>query len=474
MHEINVNKRSRTIKLFVLYFVVACVLLFSTYILVLAARGYDIDRSSGRVIQNGILLIESSPSGASVYLNDRLEEDRAPGGYPVPQGRYSIRMEKDGYRPWENIKSVVGSGITWLRQPLLIPEVIDTDTVQQLDELSFIAQSPDFSVLLAATEDKPTQLQRFDIDSSSVQTRSIALPNRLFDANDKGDIIGSLDFEQWSSDGRYVLLSYSSQKSKNQHFVVDIENPAESWRTSGAYSQILFTADNRLFGLQENTLYEIFEDKSREELLDAVEGMSNDGSQMWLLRELSGNRFVASFIAPQQALIEVDEQTNSFLVTEFEGRPRITTLSNTKAKIYGELNLFNTNENIPQKVLNLKPETTTLGSYSSGGRFIMLHTTDSAQVFDLDTQKTYQFADLNSKDINMHWVSAYQLAYKGPSDQVYLIDFDGTNSQQITSFTSEYGAFLNTAREKLFTIDTRSVGSGLYLRESSLLSEKDR
>jgi hypothetical protein len=55
------GKRAHTIRLFIGYFLMAIVLAISTLLVVLITNGYDVDRKTGGVIQNGLIVVGSNP-----------------------------------------------------------------------------------------------------------------------------------------------------------------------------------------------------------------------------------------------------------------------------------------------------------------------------------------------------------------------------------------------------------------------------
>jgi len=63
------KKHAHKIRIFVGYGLFAVLIALATLLLVYVADGYYIDRSTGEVIQNGLVYVSSRPGGAEVYLN---------------------------------------------------------------------------------------------------------------------------------------------------------------------------------------------------------------------------------------------------------------------------------------------------------------------------------------------------------------------------------------------------------------------
>src|SRR3989344_6640991 len=91
------KKRAHTIRLFVGYFLVGTAIALASLILLFQSFGYDVDRKTGKVIQNGLIFISSHPEASDVYLNGDLK-DRTDVRLAVPAGQYSVELKRSGYR----------------------------------------------------------------------------------------------------------------------------------------------------------------------------------------------------------------------------------------------------------------------------------------------------------------------------------------------------------------------------------------
>jgi Tol biopolymer transport system component len=64
------------------------------------ARGYQIDFTKKTVSGTGILVATSDPDGAEVLINGKLKT-ATNNTINLEPGKYTIRLEKDGFSPWE-------------------------------------------------------------------------------------------------------------------------------------------------------------------------------------------------------------------------------------------------------------------------------------------------------------------------------------------------------------------------------------
>ena len=70
------------------------------FIAIVLARGYQFDFSQKSLLPTGILVATSDPDGAEVLINGKLKT-ATNNTINLAPGKYQIRIQKDGYSPWE-------------------------------------------------------------------------------------------------------------------------------------------------------------------------------------------------------------------------------------------------------------------------------------------------------------------------------------------------------------------------------------
>ncbi len=68
-------------------------------------RGYRLDWRRGLLEPSGLLVVNSNPKGASVFINDKLVT-ATDDTLNLPPNRYRLKIVKDGYLPWEKTVNV--------------------------------------------------------------------------------------------------------------------------------------------------------------------------------------------------------------------------------------------------------------------------------------------------------------------------------------------------------------------------------
>src|ERR1043166_9116325 len=116
------------------YLLIAIMLVLATTILLYNARGYWLDKE-GHVIQNGFVFVASHPSGATIYVDGKKYKNGTDTRLNLPSGQYTIRLQRDGYRMWQQIVTVGGGGVERFDYPFLFPTNLKTTVVKRYTAL---------------------------------------------------------------------------------------------------------------------------------------------------------------------------------------------------------------------------------------------------------------------------------------------------------------------------------------------------
>ena len=80
---------------------VALLVIIAGLIAIFWARGFKPNLQTGEIKRTGLIVASSTPTGASVYLNDRLTSATNTNIAFLDPGIYKVRIQKDGYSTWE-------------------------------------------------------------------------------------------------------------------------------------------------------------------------------------------------------------------------------------------------------------------------------------------------------------------------------------------------------------------------------------
>lgn len=104
---------------------------------VLYTAGYRYSFEHRKILQTGLLSVESAPRGARLLLDDKLLREQTPAVIDdLLPGFHRIRLEKDGYLPWEKSLEVRSRQTTFAKNLVLFAQVTPVLTTFLPENLS--------------------------------------------------------------------------------------------------------------------------------------------------------------------------------------------------------------------------------------------------------------------------------------------------------------------------------------------------
>lgn len=209
-----------SITLVILFLITSFSVLFFSF-------GYRFSFDRGIFIHTGSITIKSNPKDVSI----RIDGENVPSGlinivnqsYHITglrPGEHFLRIEADGYRPWEK-KVTIQSGISteFWNILLLREEYPATETASGRFEKFFPSPEQRFLALVGDT-DSGTTVDVLEKGSGEV-TRVASMSGYRFDA-------GSPENIEWTEDGSNFLLPLRTGEDKSEVFIVDRETGAST------------------------------------------------------------------------------------------------------------------------------------------------------------------------------------------------------------------------------------------------------
>ncbi len=92
-------------------FVTIALILIVSFAIIAYGRGYRLDVNKTQLRATGLLSVTSDPIGAQVYVDGKLKT-ATNTSLALSPGRYSIRITKEGYLPWEKPVGVLGEVVS--------------------------------------------------------------------------------------------------------------------------------------------------------------------------------------------------------------------------------------------------------------------------------------------------------------------------------------------------------------------------
>ena len=466
------------------YALLTVLVVVGTIILVLAGQGYDFNRSTGEVIQNGLMLVNTRPENAVVTINGEAEPDQTPGRFPLPAGDYEVGLNLDGYRPWSKKVSVSANSVEWVYYPLLIPTELEPERVTVWRNLSFISQSFNPRRVLVRQANKEPVFSLLQIDGAAVSDeQTLELPADV--ANPSGGTVGTFAAVEWSGNSRYVLLTHQLGESI-QFIRLDTEQPDESLNLSELFDLNLTEA--RFIDSNPNQLYAVANRDLRR--LDVNQRtISTPLAREVAAYELMRDQFLTYLASAggqlQLELIDGNQQAR-LLESDLDGaasRYRISVgefdrqfhvgLLDTRTdevKIWRDPQANQTDQ-LPYVRFNA-PGASEL-SFSRNGQFVLAQGGGSFATYDLDRDREYHFETPFSKtsDRLAEWLDGYRLLGFNKSGLMHAFEFDGANVQPLVAADPAFSLFFAADFNGFYSLSPPTQAANKFLMYTSLVAE---
>lgn len=460
------------------YALMSVVIALGTMLVLYLAYGYDIDRKTGTLIQNGIVFVDSKPQGGRVFINGVQQNSRTDTRLVLPAGVYTIRIERDNYRHWERTFSLEGGEIERLVYPFLIPNQFDTTDIAQYDITPALAtQSPDRRWLIVQRPGQTYQFDVFDLQNPGRDPASLTVPPGILSVPGAE---ATLAFVEWSTDNRHVLF----RRDYNETFeflMLDRENPSESINV------------NTLLGIKPVEISLKNKRPDQFYFLDAVPGTlrvadsRNRTISAPILREVIDYNTYGDDLVLFVTVEDTDEGKADFRILENNDVYTLKTVNQSDHYVL-ELSRFDgryyyvtgtRGDNItyvyqnPLDVLKSDPaahptvfaamrlDRPEFVSFSANTQFIGLQSGRHFLVIDLEDRNQYRTELQLSIPTSQkaEWMDGHRFIYT-VNQQSYIMDFDGSNQQTLVTSRLMPGPFFDRDYDNVFTFEESKADGG--------------
>lgn len=181
----------------------ALVILFGTAVAIQYAQGKYRFTKDGLSKETGLLSANSFPTGAQVYINDRLVSATDDTLYLKP-GEYSIKIQKEGYHTWQKDLKIEGSLVTQTNAQLF--PVVPSLTPLTFSGAQNMSPSPDGQKLIFYTNEANT------LEKNGLYILDMSNPLLIFqrEAIQIAKDVPALELDSaryiWSPDSSEILL----------------------------------------------------------------------------------------------------------------------------------------------------------------------------------------------------------------------------------------------------------------------------
>ncbi len=484
-------RRAHKIRLITGYALMGIVIALGAYLLVNAANGYGIDTKTGQIIQNGLLFVDSQPSGAKVFLDGKAQGTTTSSRLILPAGRYSLSLQKNGYRAWSRSFTLNEHSVERYVYPLLFPVDLKSTTLKSYTaKPSFTTQSPDRRWILVATPDSTVNSVTFDqFDTTNLKKapKKLAVPTGLLSTPPSSG--SSLKEVEWSTDNKHVLILHS-YKGGQEFIIFNRDSPTASININKllkvAPSEVALRnkkIDQLYLFNQKNGDLQIGDTKNSKltpllkgvlafksygpDILNYVTDVNSppgevsahiwDGKKSYLLYSFSkGSKYLID---------EAQFQGHFYFVAGSDTDERVNIFKDPLSSIKNP----SVGKAIPLLSLNIKNGQKV--SFSANARFVEVEAGQSFAVYDFETQSIFHYTLNSQPDGLLHWMDGHRLigTTKGT---IFVTDYDSINQQMLAASAYPIGGYFDQPYQRMFTFQKKS-GGGITLVNISLLAGVD-
>lgn len=443
-------KNRRTIRLFTGYFLVGVLILIATTILVFNAYGFNVNRKTGEVIQNGLVYVDSAPDGATIRFNGKEHKDKTNTRVSLEEGKYDLSIYKNDYRDWHLSFELEGGEVQRLTYPLLIPKKLDATRAYTYDVApTFVTQSPDRRWVLSNVASSMTSYVVFDLNTLNNKLptqKAIVFPADLFT---RAEGAQSLELVEWSNDNKHVLVKHTF--AGGQEFVVlNHEKPGESLNVNKLLNQNPSTMSlidkkfDKWYLLNSTNGQLATADAKTKQVTPIISGVgtykshgddtilyssvSTDGKYQRILLKEGKNTYQVREISAGTAMLDIARYDNAWYVVIGSDTDKKTYVYKNPQAVLAR---NDQTKPVPSAVLRSDGPLSKV-SFSSNTRFVAAQSGQHFEVYDAEYKKLYKFDEPKPIDqgSSVTWMDGHRFAAKS-GGKWQIFDFNGANVQEL-------------------------------------------
>lgn len=448
-------------------------------ILILIILGYSFNRQDGRLEQGGLLQFASTPSGATVTLDELAMGSRTPSKASVDAKNHHVRMDLTGYRPWQKTVDVQAGTIRWLSYARLIPTDPKIEQMKTYPSIEGALTSP-FRQWMAIQEklSEPT-IVIADIRNDELKYESLSLPQVVYTAPAEG-AVQSFAIDSWAQDERHILVKHTYNTDQIEWIIVDRTDVTKSINLTKTFAiaptKVVFGTNNgrNLYVKTDDIVRKVnLDDQTLSRpLVSNIEDFWIYGSTTVLYASKADpntNTRHVGYIADDMDEVAIIQsypaatENLKLAFGDYYGKRYAAISHNQKVDVLkGSLPRGTTKadlEKVTSFELKEAPLWLTIGRT---GRFVMAQTVNGYTTYDVELQKTDAtvFDRPAASSRQLQWIDDYMI-WSDRAGALRFYEFDGANQQDIMPVAEGYTATLSTNNKYVYGIVKTDAGFAL-------------
>jgi uncharacterized phage-like protein YoqJ len=488
------------------YLLIGCAVILATTILLYRSYGFELGKN-GQIVQQGLVFVSSSPNPANIYLDGHLDGTTNKRIF-LDAGQYTIKLQRDGYRPWVRAVTVEGGSVEHFDYPFLFPTTLTSSSVKNYGTAPALSiQSPSRQWLLVQSPAAFNKFDEFNLNQKQASQvisneSSITVPSSVLTPSTGTQ---SWSLEEWSTDNTHVILKHNFEEdgeAASEYILLDRANPQDSINLTNT----LGTNPTFLDFVNKSNYQDYYVYNQSAGTLDTA-SLSAPAPQPYLKDVLNFYPYNQGLIlyattqkaAPGKAWINLLQNGTTYPITQLATIASAQYLLNftqyngdwyVAAGVSGDNKVYVYED--PQAQLQAEPnqalapvailkvnDPSTL-TFSSNAQFIMAEGGTSFAVYDAQNEKSYAYntdAPLDSPQQSATWMDGDRLMYVS-NGKVVVFDYDSSNEQTLVSALPDLVPVFDQNYRFLYTyMSTPTTGStpaGVSLEATPLLIPKDQ
>lgn len=420
-------KVSHTTRQSVMYVLALVVMIFGTIVLVAIAQGYSFDFRSGEIQSRGLVIIDSSPNGATITIDGKTISQKTPHHYEdAKSGTIQLKLEKQDYQKWQAIERVVASEVTFADYAILVPNIIPRQSIPQSSLYSQMVQADNRSRSIALSSTKDI-LYAITENGDSKQ---------FYQLSDTDKQLGMQIIElQVSNDGSRVLVRQSTASGVAQNILVTVDS-SKVLNLNEAYA-INFTTlsfnpknSSELFWLEAGTVRKLQTDNRsiNQNIISSVTTFSPQSDRVLVVTTLPTNSQLSQLSSYDLNLSDKKDITN--LNTQLKGY-QLSFISSRNSEYVSIINNETTElvvirDPYNKKISSVVAKNVSTMTHSPNGRFLVYLSNFAQHTIDLEFYQHYSYKTTYKDFKNWSWYNDFHLLVSA-GNKISLVDYDGQN-----------------------------------------------
>lgn len=495
------KQRAHQIRLLVGYVLLAIAVGLAATVLMYQARGFGY--REGRVVQNGLVFVQSTPGSAAIDLNGR-RSGTTNARLSLEAGSYTMKLSRNGYHDWQRALTVEGGSVEHFTYPFLVPRALTPVTLASYDQAPVLTtQSPDRRWLLVQ---QPGQIGSFDIfDAEEPEQvggtrRAAAIPAGLFTlpvADDR-----SLQLVDWSNNNEHVIFRHTAG-GQAEYILFAHESPAESvnlTRTLGLTPDMILSLQDKKYDryfvhdTAARTLSTIsLRDPQMVPMLTNVLAFKSYGTDTVLytsaLPAQPDRVQVRIYQDKRQHVLRTLPAGDTYLLglSRYDNAWMVMTGVPAESRVYIYRNPVDALRRDPDRAVVpaavLKAPQPSSVAFSANSQLMMAQGGTTFAVYDAEYDRSHTYSmeqPMDAPQTKAAWLDSHHLHYVS-GGKALIFDYDGTNLRTLVNQTSALAPLYDTGYATLYSLapsapaaDGAAAGPGYVLSATPLRTPADQ